>query len=69
MVGYGARQHIRRNALQHLHQEITLTRRQGSATLEESLARLVREGVVDADEARARAAHAEDFETFLRGGA
>jgi twitching motility protein PilT len=68
MIGYGARQHIRRNALQHMHQEITLTRRQGSATLEESLARLVRDGVVDVEEARARAAHAEDFETFLRGG-
>ena len=26
VVGYGARQHIRRNALQHLHQEITITR-------------------------------------------
>ncbi len=37
MVGYGARQHIRKNALQHLHQEITITRRYGSFTLEESL--------------------------------
>ena len=38
MIGYGARQHIRKNALQHLHQEITITRRNGSFTLEESLA-------------------------------
>ena len=68
MVGYGARQHIRRNALQHLNQEITLTRRQGSSTLEESLARLVRDGAVEVEEARARVAHAEDFETYLRGG-
>jgi len=68
MVGYGARQHIRRNALQHLHQEITLTRRQGSTTLEESLARLARDGVVDVEEARARAVHPDDFETHLRGG-
>jgi twitching motility protein PilT len=66
VVGYGARQHIRKNALQHLHQEITLTRKQGSATLEESLARLAREGLVEVEEARARAAHAEDFETALR---
>lgn len=66
VVGYGARQHIRRNALQHLHQEITLTRRQGSSTFEESLARLVRDGVVEPDEARARAAHPEDFEAALR---
>jgi twitching motility protein PilT len=66
MVGYGARQHIRKNALQHLHQEITMTRRQGSASFEESLARLAREGVVEVEEARARAAHPEDFETALR---
>jgi twitching motility protein PilT len=62
MVGYGARQHIRRNALQHLHQEITITRRAGSFTFEESLARLVKEGLVDWHEAHARAAHAEEFE-------
>jgi len=28
MVGYGARQHVRKNAVQHLHQEITITRKQ-----------------------------------------
>ncbi len=67
LVGYGARQHIRRNALQHLHQEITLTRRLGSSTFEESLARLVRDGDVELEEARARAVHLEDFETALRG--
>ena len=44
MVGYGARQHIRKNSLQHLHQEITMTRRHGSFTLEESLTRLVKDG-------------------------
>jgi len=43
IVGYGARQHIRKNALQHLQQEIVLTRKNGSNTLEESLARLVRD--------------------------
>jgi len=62
MVGYGARQHIRKNALQHLHQEITITRRHGSVTLEESLARLVREGLVEWRDAQARAAHVEEFE-------
>src|SRR5437870_6552551 len=41
IVGYGGRQHIRKNALQHLQQEITITRKQGSFTLEESLAQLV----------------------------
>ena len=62
MAGYGARQHIRKNALQHLHQEITITRRHGSQTLEESLGRLVREGQVDWRDAHARAAHVEEFE-------
>ena len=62
MVGYGARQHIRRNALQHLHQEITITRRNGSFSLEESLARLVKEGAIDWREAQARAVHVEEFE-------
>lgn len=62
MVSYGARQHIRRNALQHLHQEITITRRHGSFTFEESLARLVKDGLVDWREAQAHAAHVDEFE-------
>ena len=62
MVGYGARQHIRKNALQHLHQEITITRKHGSFTLEESLARLVRQGLVDWRDAHGRAVHTEEFE-------
>ena len=66
-VGYGARQHVRKNALQHLHQEIAITRKQGSITLEESLAKLARDGVVELDEARARAAHPEEFENYFRG--
>jgi twitching motility protein PilT len=65
VVGYGARQHIRRNALQHLHQEITITRKQGSLSLEECLARLVKAGVVEKAEAAARANHLEDFEQAL----
>jgi twitching motility protein PilT len=65
LVSYGARQHIRRNALQHLHQEITITRKQGSFSLEECLARLVRNGLVDRADAAPRANHVEDFEQAL----
>jgi twitching motility protein PilT len=65
MVGYGARQHIRKNATQHLHQEITLTRRSGSFTLEESLSRLVRQGLVDRAEALARANHPDELTVLL----
>jgi Tfp pilus assembly pilus retraction ATPase PilT len=66
MIGYGARQHIRKDALQHLHQEITITRRQGSIALEESLARLVREQLVDHKDALTRAAHPDEFERAIR---
>jgi twitching motility protein PilT len=66
MIGYGARQHIRKDALQHLHQEITITRRQGSIALEESLARLVRERLVEHKDALARAAHPEEFERAVK---
>jgi twitching motility protein PilT len=62
MVGYGARQHIRRNALQHLHQEITISRKNGSFTSEESLAKLVKDGLVEWREAHGRAAHVDEFE-------
>ena len=63
----GARQHIRKNALHHLHQEIAIGRRIGATSLEQSLARLVKEGLVDAAEARARATHPEEFDSFVRG--
>jgi len=65
MVGYGARQHIRKNALQHLHQEMTMTRRHGSFTLEESLAQLVKSGAIDRRDALSRAAHVEELEQLL----
>jgi Tfp pilus assembly pilus retraction ATPase PilT len=69
MVSYGARQHIRKNALQHLNQEITITRKAGSFTLEESLARFVQTGVLDRAEAMLRAAHPEELESLLRARA
>jgi twitching motility protein PilT len=66
IVSYGARQHIRKNALQHLHQEMSLTRKQGSVTLEESLGRLVRTGVITQADAMARAGHPDELESILR---
>jgi twitching motility protein PilT len=67
MVGYGARQHIRKNALQHLHQEITITRKQGSFTLEESLAQLVFQNELSREDAMTRAIHADDLGVMLKG--
>jgi len=66
MVSYGARQHVRRNALQHFHQEMTMTRRMGSFTLEESLAQLLKAGLIERREALTRAAHPDELEQLLR---
>jgi twitching motility protein PilT len=66
MIGYGARQHIRRNALQHLHQEISLTKNKGSFTMEESLVQLVRQGSIDREEAMGCAIHPDDLDLRLR---
>ncbi|MCC7184684.1 MAG: PilT/PilU family type 4a pilus ATPase [Acidobacteria bacterium] len=66
LVGYGARQHIRKNTLQHLHQEITISRKHGSFTLEECLARLVKTGLVERSDALVRAQHGDDFEHAMR---
>jgi twitching motility protein PilT len=65
VVSYGARQHIRKNALQHLNQEITITRKAGSFTLEESLARLVHTDLLERRDALVRAAHPEELESLL----
>ena len=66
MVGYGARQHIRKNALQHLGQEITITRKQGSFTLEESLAQLVFQNDLGREDAMVRALHPQDLDVMLK---
>ncbi|BCS35889.1 twitching motility protein PilT [Luteitalea sp. TBR-22] len=67
MVQYGARQHVRKNQLHHLHQEISLTRRFGSVTFEESLATLVRGGHIGMEAALERAAHPEELGRLLEG--
>src|SRR5262245_59393054 len=65
LVGYGARQHVRKNALHHLHQEITITRKQGSFTLEECLVDLVRRDLIDRRDAMTKAVHPEELERLL----
>jgi twitching motility protein PilT len=66
VVSYGARQHVRKNQLQHLNQEITITRKAGSFTLEESLAKVVQAGVLERQDALLRAGHPEELESLLR---
>src|SRR4030095_76801 len=65
MVGYGARQHIRKNALQHLNQEITITRKSGSFSFEASLPRPVHSAASDRADALLRSAHPDELESLL----
>lgn len=69
MITYGARQHIRHNNLQHLNQEITITRRKGSFTLEESLAKLVAQGHIEREDALVFAIHPDDLDILLKSEA
>ena len=66
MISYGARQHIRRNALQHLHQEITVTKKMGSFTLEESLVQLIMDGRISQEDASLCAVHPDDLAILLK---
>jgi twitching motility protein PilT len=67
VMGYAARQHVRRNALQHLHQEITISKKSGSFSLEESLVELVMQGHISREDAVLHAIHPDDVEAMLRG--
>lgn len=66
---YAVRNHIRNQHLQRLYNEVTLGKRHGMVSLEESLVRLVRAQIVDVEEARIRSAHVDELESLLRGGA
>jgi twitching motility protein PilT len=66
LATYPVRHHIRNDQLQKLYNEITLGKRQGLISMEESLADLARAGVIDIEEARMRASHPEEFESRLR---
>jgi twitching motility protein PilT len=66
MLTYGARAHIRRNTLQHLHQEITMSKKKGSFSLEESLVNLVHHGHIEREDALVCAIHPDDLEILLR---
>jgi twitching motility protein PilT len=69
MVAYGARHHIRRNALQHLHQEIALTKKKGSFTLEDSLVQLIQSGQIEREEALHCSIHPDDLDILLKSAA
>ena len=63
---HAVRTHIRNDKVQNLANEITLGRRHGMISLEDSLARLVQEGAITAEDARVRTARPEELESLLR---
>ena len=67
LANYPVRHHIRSDNLQKMYNEITLGKRQGMISMEESLAQLVQNATIDIEEARVRASHPEAFESLVRG--
>jgi twitching motility protein PilT len=66
LANAAVRNHIRREKMENLITEITLGKRQGMISFEDSLARLVRQGVITLDEARIRSSRPEELESQLR---
>ncbi|MFN7990042.1 MAG: PilT/PilU family type 4a pilus ATPase [Thermoanaerobaculia bacterium] len=60
------RAHVRKGTFHQLHTELTLGRRFGMMTMEDSLARLVKSGAISETEARLRSAHPDDLAALLR---
>jgi twitching motility protein PilT len=65
-ASHGVRHLIRQQTPEKLIHEIALGRRHGMMSFEASLARLVREGKVDRDEALARTTRPDEFEQLMR---
>jgi twitching motility protein PilT len=63
---YPVRHHIRNDHTQKLYNELTLGKRYGMISMEDSLAQLVREGKIDIEEARMRASHPDELNALLR---
>ena len=67
LIGNDAvRHHIRKGTLHQLHSEMTLGRKMGMLTLEDSLSQLVRTGAISEEEAKIRAIHVDELHSYLR---
>jgi twitching motility protein PilT len=67
LANNAVRNHIRNEKLQNLASEITLGKRHGMISLEDSLASLVREGLITVEDARGRSSRPDELESLLRG--
>ena len=65
---YPVRHHIRKNQLQKIGHEISRGRAEGMVSMEESLTRLVREGLVTREEAEVRALRPDELRSLMGGG-
>jgi twitching motility protein PilT len=63
---WAVRHLVRKEKLQGIYTEITLGKKLGMVSLEESLAKLVRSGEISADEARVRSTRPDELESLLR---
>jgi twitching motility protein PilT len=66
LATHAVRNHIRSDKLQNLISEITLGKRQGMISIEDSLVRLVRQGAITIEDARIRSARPDEFESLMR---
>ena len=66
LANQAIRNHIRNDKLQNLASEITLGKRQGMISLEDSLVRLVQQGLITREEARLRALRPDDLESLMK---
>jgi twitching motility protein PilT len=69
LANHAVRNHIRNEKLQNLATEITLGKRQGMISLEDSLAILVRDGAITPEDARVRSSRPDELDSLLRGSA
>jgi twitching motility protein PilT len=67
LATYAVRNHIRRGNLDRFYNELLAGRSRGMISMEQSLAELVREGAITADEARVRSSRPDELERMLAG--
>jgi twitching motility protein PilT len=67
LANYAVRNHIRTEKLQNLATEITLGKRAGMISLEDSLSTLVRDGLITAEDARVRSTRPDELDSLMRG--
>jgi len=65
LASHAVRHLVRNDQLQKLHNEITLGKRAGMISMEESLARLVASDVIDVEEARIRTPRPDELRSLL----